>query len=264
MAVFRYPTGISFLRSASIFRSELRALAAAYDPGGTDPGMRNMVLVGYSMGGLLSKLQITSSGDAVWSTVSRRPIDSLVTTESARSLLREMFFFEPQPFVNRVVYIATPHDGSAVATRFVGQIGSRLINRPAETRAILEQIKQDNPGAVQPGSETLPSSIDLLARGGPLLSAMQSLPVNPNARYHTIAGTGHGPPQHARGDLVVPLESAYTPGATSELHVRATHFDIYRAPETIGELERILRQHAAENGIVAGNTRAGISPRPSD
>jgi pimeloyl-ACP methyl ester carboxylesterase len=259
VAVFRYPTGISFLRSASIFRRELSALAETYDPNGTDPGMRNMVLVGYSMGGLLSKLQITSSGHAIWSTASRRPLELLATTDSAKSLFRDMFFFEPRPFVNRVVYIATPHDGSAVATRIVGRIGSRLVNRPDESESILEQIERDNPGVVQPGAQSVPSSIDLLARGGPLLTAMQALPVNPNVKFHTIAGAGHGPPRNPRGDLVVPLASACIPGATSELLVPATHFDVCQSPETIAELERILRQHAAECGVVPDGTSAGMS-----
>jgi hypothetical protein len=78
---------------------------------------------------------------------------------------------------------------------------------------------------------------------------MQSLSVNPAAAYHTIAGIGHGPAACARGDLVVPLESALIPSAASELLVPATHFDICQSSEMIDELHRIFRQHADENGL---------------
>ncbi len=248
IAAFRYPTGVTFLRSAAILRRELSEFTATYDPRGVDPGTRNITLVGYSMGGLLSKRQVTSSGDSIWSVASNRPLDSLVAPPSTKAFLRELFFFEPLPTVTRVVYIATPHDGSAWATRALGRVANRLVTRPEEIREMAEQLVRDNPGAINIDFQTLPSSVDLLAQGGPLLTAMQSLPVNPAVRYHTIAGTGHGPAEWSRGDLVVPLASALIPGAASELLVPATHFDIFRAPETIDELDRILREQAAVIG----------------
>jgi hypothetical protein len=247
-AAFRYPTGVTFLRSAAILRRELSELSATYDPKGVDPGMRNTVLVGYSMGGLLSKLQVTASAERIWSIAASRPIDALAGPPSTKAFLRDLFYFEPQPTVTRVIYIATPHDGSAWATRAVGRIGTRLVNRPVEGREMVKQLARDNPGVINLDPQTLPSSVDLLARGGPLLKAMQSLPVSSAVRYHTIAGTGHGPAEWSRGDLVVPLESALTPGATSELLVPATHFDIYRTRETIDELDRIIGEHVAAIG----------------
>ena len=257
VVVFRYPTGNSFLRSAAILRRQLRDLAATFDPEGRDPGMRNMVLVGYSMGGLLSKLQITHSGSELWALASSRPVEALVAPESTKAFLRDIFFFEPQPFVTRVVFIATPHDGSELATRVLGRLGSRVVQRPADTKAMSAQLIADNPGVVRPEMEDLPSSVDMLARGGPVLTAMQRMSINPAVTYHTIAGTSHLPlpPGCARGDHVVPLASAHIEGAESELWVPAVHTDIYRAPETIDELDRILRLHAAGVGI--GPSAAG-------
>lgn len=262
VAVFRYPTGNSFLRSASILRRQLREMVATYDPRGVDPGMQNMVLVGYSMGGLISKLQITSSGNELWALAADRPIEAMVAPESTKDFLRQTFVFEPQPFVSRVVYMATPHHGSAWATRMLGRFGSRMVERPADTKAMTEQLVRDNPDAVRLESETLPSSIDLLAHGGPVLEAMQRLPVRPGVQYHTIAGRGYGPEACARGDTVVPLTSASIPGAASELHVRATHFTIYHAEETIAELDRILREHAAAVGVTGAEPVAEPAGAP--
>jgi pimeloyl-ACP methyl ester carboxylesterase len=246
IAVFRYPTGNTFLRSAALLRKDLRALETTFDPQHCDPGLQRTVLVGYSMGGLLSKLQITTSGDQIWALAANRPIDALVAPESTKALLRDIFYFEPLPFVRRVVFLATPHNGSALATRMIGRLGSRLVQRPADAQMIANQLLRDNPGAMTSYVARLPSSIDLLAVGDPLLETMQRLPINPATTYHVIAGTAYLPPGLARDDGVVPLSSAHVDGAASELWVPAIHTNIYRVPETIEEIDRILRLHVSE------------------
>jgi pimeloyl-ACP methyl ester carboxylesterase len=244
--VFRYPTGITFLRSAAFLRSQLREARTTFDPAGTDPGLRNMVLVGYSMGGLVAKLQVTSSGDRIWAEAATRPLDSLVTTEETRAFLREIFYFEPNRSVRRVVFIATPHDGSPVAGSLIGRFATSQVRSPRETAQALEQIDRDNPSVLKPFlSRRLPTSIDVLRSGNPLLPAMRGLVVDPEVRLHTIAGTGWYPPERAKGDLIVPLSSAHHAPADSETWVAATHTNIYYAPETIAEVRRILVEHAA-------------------
>jgi hypothetical protein len=244
--VFRYATGVTFLRSAAQLRADLRDASAAFDPQARDPGFQNMVVLGYSMGGLLAKLQITSSGDRLWSVASNRPLDSLVTTEKTRSLLRGIFYFQPSPMIRRVIFIATPHDGSPVANMLLGRLATRIVQRPQESLEAVSQIERDNPGAVRPFlRRRLPSSIDVLAAGNPLLPAMRQLPLSPAVTIHTIAGHGIHPPELARGDLVVPLASAHLDEAVSELWVPAIHTDIYYQPATIAEVQRILAEHAA-------------------
>ena len=138
-----------------------------------------------------------------------------------------------------------------MASRLLGRLGSLVVQRPADARAMAEQLIRDNPGMVRPEMGNLPSSVDLLTRGSPVLATMQRLPISPAVTYHTIAGFGHLPlpPGCARGDNVVSLASAHIEGAESELWVPAVHGDICRARETIDELDRILRQHAALAGI---------------
>ena len=207
--VFRYPTGITFLRSAALLRAELRDAISLFDPAERDPALRNMVLVGYSMGGLLCKLQVTSSGDHLWNVAANRPLNSLFTTESARRLLRELFYFEPSPAIRRVIFIATPHDGSPVASTPIGRLATRIVQRPSDAEETMAQIKRDNPGAVRPFLlRRVPSSIDLLDADNPLLPAMRQLPFSPAVTLHTIAGHGIHSSDRARGDLVVPLSSA--------------------------------------------------------
>jgi pimeloyl-ACP methyl ester carboxylesterase len=244
--VFRYPTGITPLRSASMLRAQLREARAAFDPAGNDPGLHNMVLVAYSMGGLVSKLQVASSGDRIWSEASNRPLESLVTSDRTRAFLRDIFFFEPNPSIRRVVFIATPHDGSPVAGSLIGRFATGQVRRPTETVELLAQIERDNPGALKPFlKQRLPSSIDVLTPENPLLLAMRDLPIHPSVHLHTIAGHGPHPPERARGDLVVPLASAHLDQAESEIWVPALHTNIYYHPHTIAEVRRILADHAA-------------------
>ena len=245
--VFRYPTGITFLRSAALLRSELRDATAAFDPQNRDPALHDMVVIAFSMGGLLAKLQVTSSGDRLWAVAANRPLDSLVTTEKTRSFLREIFYFEPMPMIRRVIFIATPHDGSPVSGMLIGRFATSVVQRPSDTTEAVAQINRDNPGVLQPLllQRRLPSSIDVLAAGNPLLPAMRQLPFSPSVTLHTIAGHGNHPPEWARGDRIVPLPSTHLDEAVSELWVPATHTRIYYHPQTIAEVQRILAEHAA-------------------
>lgn len=74
---------------------------------------------------------------------------------------------------------------------------------------------------------------------------MRQLPVNPATTYHTIAGTASVPVALARGDGVVPLSSAHSDGAASELWIPAVHTRINASPDTLEELKRILQIHRA-------------------
>lgn len=142
--------------------------------------------------------------------------------------------------------MGTPHDGAALANRAVGRVTSRLVRRAADSLAMIDQLERDNPGALLPYMADLPSSIDLLAKRGPILKTMRQLPINPATTYHTIAGTASMPDRFARGDGVVPLSSAHSDGAASELWIPATHSRINADPQTLQELDRILRVHLAE------------------
>jgi hypothetical protein len=214
-----------------------------------DAGMSNMVLVGYSMGGLLSRLQVSSSGGAVWNLASARGLETLRTSESTREFLREILYFEPVPTVSRVIFIATPHEGSGVARSLLGRFGSSLVQLPEDSRARIEQLDRDNPGALRPLIRDLPTSVDMLAPGNPLLETIRGLPIREGVRTHSIVGHGFLPPECARGDGVVPVESAHLEGTESEVWVRARHTNIYHQPDTIREVARILEEHALGLGI---------------
>ena len=72
-----YPTGGPVLGTAARLRADLNALRHTIDPEHADPTLDRMVLVGHSMGGIISKMMLLESGDAVWKLFSNRPFDEL-------------------------------------------------------------------------------------------------------------------------------------------------------------------------------------------
>jgi hypothetical protein len=71
-----------------------------------------MVLVGHSMGGLLSRMQAIDPGDKLWDAMLSKPPQELNVSDSVRQRLVSTLKFKPQPEVKRLVFITTPHRGS--------------------------------------------------------------------------------------------------------------------------------------------------------
>src|SRR6185312_7529073 len=109
--LFMYPTGTPFPVSAAGLRKGLDELREAIDPSHADKALDRIVVVGHSMGGLISKMMIERSGDDLWKLIGRRPFEELQATPEHKEMLRRVFFFEPHPSVARVVFVATPHRG---------------------------------------------------------------------------------------------------------------------------------------------------------
>jgi hypothetical protein len=244
---FRYASGKPFVTSAMQLRRQLQRAVATLDPEQRDPALRRMVLVGHSMGGLISKLQVSSSEDRIWNSFANIPFSSLRAPERVRAELAERCFFEPLPFVSRVVFIATPHGGSSFATRGMGRVASSLVNPAAANEAMHDRLVAANPGVFTAQFERrLPTSIDLLEPDDPTLQTIRTLPVASGVRLHSIIGTGQTMMLEGPGDGVVSVESALHPGVRSQRFVEATHTRTQYHPDTVAELRLILRQHLAQ------------------
>src|SRR5206468_110583 len=70
------------------------------------------------------------SGDAFYRQVSDKPLDELKLRPETRDELRQVFYFEPEGCVKRVVFIATPHHGSRLSPALPGQLARRLVKLP--------------------------------------------------------------------------------------------------------------------------------------
>jgi len=248
--VFQYPTGASFFESARQLRRQLAAAVRHLDPNGEDPAMRNLVLVGHSMGGLHAKLQVVDSGTAAWDALVQVPFERIRAPRAMRERMASTYFFKPAPFVKRVVYIATPHGGSEWATLGVGRLASISIRQPPETVAFHREVMRLNPGAVRPEYESgLPTTVDILRPNSTVLEAIRGLRAPCWVSQHSIMGDAWTSPVSGPGDKVVPLSSTRLPGVLSEVVVPATHTKVHHHPITVLELERILGDHLRESGL---------------
>ncbi len=245
---FEYPTGRSFLSSAARLREQLDLARQTMDPFQRDHQLTNMIIVGHSMGGLIAKLQITSSGDQLWRAVANRPFDQLIISGQIRDEVSAAFFFEPSPYVSRVVFMATPHRGSTSAARLIGRIGAALVTMPEELRAGHAELIRNNPGVFSDEvRDRIPTSLDLLEPQSRLLSVIGDLTVHDRVTMHSVIGNHFRSFKQGRTDGVVSVESAREYRALTERYVDTIHTKVNKDPESIQELLFILRQHLDES-----------------
>lgn len=255
--LYLYPTGVSLPIAASGLRDELRSLRERVDPEGASPTFNRMVLLGHSMGGLLSHSMAVSSEDRYWFQLSDRPFDEIVGSPDTLGRLRRYLYFEPLPFVERVVFMATPHRGSDMSRGMVGRLGSNLIDQPDEIADLFRSLVKDNPDAFDPRQfRRLPTSIDTLDPESGVLAALMEMPPRPGVAFHSIIGNDRPGPRETGTDGIVPYSSAYFPTAASTRVVRSGHA-VQKDPEAILEVGRILYEHAAIPG------RGSLAARPS-
>lgn len=243
---FSYPTGADILSSAAALRQQLQLARDTFDPEHTDAAMDSMVLVGHSLGGLVAKMQVTTSYDLLWREIADQPFDAVVAPPDVELRLAEGLFFEPVPMVTRVVFIGTPHNGSGMARRLAGRAGNLLIRFGPNENAEYKQLLADNPDVFKPYlKHRRPTTINLLDPDSPLLIGLSELPIPCTVRLNSIIGTGDTNPFAEPGDGVVSVSSAQHYGE-SELFVPAKHEKLHRHPTSIDEVARILRLQAAE------------------
>ncbi|WP_425613411.1 esterase/lipase family protein [Anatilimnocola sp. NA78] len=241
--VFRYPTGQGFLRSATALRMELRAAIDALDPEQQDPALRHMVLVGHSMGGLIAKLQVTHSEELLWNELANRPLETIVTTDRTRKIMAENSYFDPSPYVDRVIFIAAPHRGALNSSELMGRGAALLVETSPEQAEMHEQLMRDNPNTFNPLIERrMPTSIDMLSSRSPLLDIMRKMKLKPGIKLHNIIGCANPISLDGPSDGVVSVHSASHPGCLSVIAFNAHHSYVHRSLTASTEVLRILRE----------------------
>jgi hypothetical protein len=201
------------------------------------------------MGGLHAKMMVVDPGTAFWDAIATVPFDQIRLPPQMRTVVEGLAFFRPLPFVKRVVFIATPHRGSILASLGIGRLASLAVQEPRDIAAIRRQAVAMNPGALRPEyADKVPTTIDLLRPSSPTLETLERLRPSCWVAVHSIVGDVHPSLTGSRDDCVVPVESAHTPYALSEICVPAKHTRVHHHPLAVAELQRILREHLAELG----------------
>lgn len=230
--VFAYPTGNPVLYSALRLREELARVDKVY------PNHKDYVLVGHSMGGLLSQAQVTNVTRADWEKTLGAPAMQLFATLQPADLVTRATTFKANPRIKRVVFICTPHLGSKMASAGIGELAIKLISLPVD---LVTTVKSEVPEATlrKINNGRLPNSVSNLAPNAPYLAVLNKQSIQ--APYHSIIGNRGKPgPLADSSDGVVPYWSSHLDGAKSECIVPGPHGSC-ELPQTIAELDRILR-----------------------
>jgi len=248
---FRYPSGVPVLYSAKEFRGQLKELHDTLEREGSRKTSHHMVLIGHSMGGLISKSQIQQSGDRYWVNIFGDKPERAGLSPREIDTLRQYLEFNPNPYVDRVIFVATPHRGSSLATGRVGAIARRLVSAPGRLLGnsldILHGQAPQNPMLVRLFKNGIPNSVDNLSPTSLFVKTSTTIPLRPGVHVHSIVGNKDAisltDPRCSDG--IVPYTSAHLDGVESELVVHSGH-SAHETAEAVAELKRILKVHVSE------------------
>ncbi len=251
--LFTYDTGNPIPYSGWLLRSAIADLVETLDPEGTDPALRQMVVMGHSQGGLLTKLQVVDSGEDLWKLVIEESPSEVDLAPANREILEGSLLVEPSPFVKRVIFLSTPHRGSRLAALGAARLVGRFVRMPANlVTAVGEIVTSDTEAEVQRRLRRGAGAIGNMSPSSRFIQTLAALPIASGVRAHSIIGVKKEP-RETGGDGVVSYESAHLDGVDSELVVTSGHSS-QSNPVVVGETRRILIAHLAEAieaGIVA-------------
>jgi hypothetical protein len=164
-----------------------------------------MVVIGHSQGGLLTKLISIDSGTKIWDAISDKPVDELNLKPETKKLLKESVFVRHLPFIETVIFIATPHGGCYHASLTIVGLFTRLVTLPLAIASASADILTNGGDALKLGKDYRAfNSYNGMSPGNPGIEGAQdpgrsrhsSLLHHPNAAGRTADG-----PRRRRGEV---------------------------------------------------------------
>jgi pimeloyl-ACP methyl ester carboxylesterase len=250
---FTYNTGNPIVYSGWLLRRAIAELVASLDPDGRDPSLRDLVVMGHSQGGLLTRLLVVDSGERFWDAIFDQPPDEIELEPENRALLEGSLLVRPSPYVERVIFLATPHRGSRLANLAPARFLGRLIRTPANVvAAIGDAFSADDEEELQRRLRAGRGAIGNMSPENHFVEILSELPIAKGVHAHSIIGVRDEPIEES-GDGVVLYQSAHLEGVDSELVIESSHSS-QSNPRVALEVRRILLEHLAEavsRGVVA-------------
>ena len=247
-----YPTNAPIALNRYEISRAFNATLKHFDPSGQSRASEDMVFIGHSMGGVLGRLLVSSSGEQLWDGLLARYELKGERLQRVQARLGPLLHFDPQPNVERAIFIAAPHKGTDIAGNRIGRLIGRLVRLPLTILGKFEDVfltlQQAEPQ--HKGSEKLrvPNSIDNLKSSDPFVKAAASLPIKPGLKYHSIIA--HRKPEVPllqSDDGLVPYWSSHLDGALSEKVIISGH-SVQETPQAVLEIRRILREDVEDVG----------------
>lgn len=248
---YSYPTGEPFWESARELRSDLAEMVNSLDPHHESVCRDEAVMVGHSMGGLLSLMQTFDSGDEFWKLNSDFPLSGFKGAPESLAMLNDTFYFRRNPSIERVITIATPFGGSRYSNQATQWFGKKLISGSKQKSSELKRLIETNQGKWKQDSLVgFSTSIESLNPQNPAINIFNKRLQTSDIYLHNIAGQveeksifSKSGAKFANDDGVVDVEDAISPVAISKKFVTSEHNHVHQHPETIEEVSRLLKLH---------------------
>lgn len=246
--LFQYPSGLPATYCGAQLRHHLHLFREHHDPSGQLPAMSRMVLAGKSFGGVTSSQQIRESGEEIRKLFSTRPLDETGIPQEEVAALSQLMHFQPNPDIQRTIFLGTPHRGTDVADTRLARMASRVINYPLTV--LLDGNELPESDAMTPLARQYlqdpPNSVVDLRPPTPVLETIAGLPIGRHITVHSIVGKHTEGPLEESNDKMVPYWSSHLEEAVSELVVPCIHGELESHPNCVAELRRILLLHLEE------------------
>ncbi len=241
--VFSYPSGFPYPFSGSLLRKELDKVNRAF------PDHPDIVIVGHSMGGIISRLMVTDADDKIWRGLFGKGPDEMRISGASSQILLDSVVFSHREDVGRAIFLAAPHRGSETAASWIGRLGSRIVRMPdflTDARNAVVSVATADAASIM--LARAPNSIDTLSPSNGFVREVNKIPIHPEIPFHSVMGDRGkgGNKDHTRPvstDGFVAYWSSHLPGAASEKIIPSNH-SAHQHPDGIAEVRRILHLHA--------------------
>jgi pimeloyl-ACP methyl ester carboxylesterase len=244
---YLYGSSKPTMYSAVHLRESLSQMVKEHDPGGTNRALKQMVIVGHSQGGLLTKMTAVDTGDAIIRALAKKGLEEIDLDDAEREFVNRYLVYTPLPFVSRVVFISTPHRGSFLAGDRVRRLLTRIVSLPmnvVESTATMLSVGEKIGVANVQDMGDIRTSLDSMSPKNTGLQVVADIPLAPTIKGHSIIAI-KGDDQPPEGDDgVVTYESAHIDYVESEFIVRDGH-SCQGHPLVIEEVRRIMLEHLA-------------------
>ncbi|MEN8549191.1 alpha/beta fold hydrolase [Acinetobacter soli] len=246
-----YSTNMPILESRYQIYALLQQAFDGLDP--QDAADHNAVLIGHSMGGIISRLLVSKAD------LSDKAFKMMNTNQRQRFKRDQNVLnrFKIQPIENfdRAIFMSAPHRGTDYADRWFTLAARKIIRLPSSfLGALTDTLTNDatdqakdltngiNGGLIQNGPSDLSHKSKFIALTKDVVPPKGYV-------FHSIMGNitkSQEPDQITDG--IVPYSSAHLDGAVSEKIIKGGH-SIQETPEALLELRRILRLHLQQHQI---------------
>jgi len=245
-----YSTNMPILESRFQIYALLKQAFGSLNP--KDAAAQNAVLIGHSMGGIISRLLVSDAD------ISKQALELMNNRQQTRlrkhPVIGERLKMKPIENFDRAIFLAAPHRGTDYADRWFTLAARKIIKLPATFLTTLADTLTSDDVDLKDFVKTLTNDViqngpSDLSKKSKFMELTASIPPEKGLVFHSIMGniTKSDDP-NVITDGIVPYKSAHLDGAVSEKIFTGGH-SIQETPEAVLELRRILRQHLVDHGL---------------